>query len=71
MTAPAEDPNRYPAGWDRSRVEAVIAHYDDLSEEDWLAEDAAAAVEPDTHCRVTIPKTLLPEVRALLAKHAA
>ena len=65
------DPNRYPKGWDRERVESLIGHYDGLSDDDWLAEDAAAAVEPETHCRVTIPRDLLPEVRALLAKRAA
>ena len=40
------DPNRYPDGWNRDRVESLIEHYDGLSDDDWLAEDAAAAVNP-------------------------
>ena len=71
MSAPA-DPNRYPKSWDRARVESLIEHYDDLAARGWpedeLAEDDLV---PDTHCRVTIPRDLLPEVRALLARRAA
>ncbi|MEM9703776.1 MAG: hypothetical protein AAF907_15155 [Planctomycetota bacterium] len=65
------DPNRYPAGWDGSRVQDVLSHYEGLSDEEWIAEDEAAEQDTETHCRITIPKELLPEVRALLSKRAA
>ena len=65
------DPNRYPKGWDRGRVEAVIAYYDDLAARGWPEEEPEDPPDPDTHVRVTIPRDLLPEVRKLLAKRAA
>lgn len=69
--AEPNDPNRYPKGWDRTRVEGLLAHYDGLSDDEWIAEDDAGDEDTDTHCRITIPRDLLPEVRALLAKRAA
>ena len=73
MPEPPPDPNRYPAGWHRARAEGVIAHYDELAARGWPegpGEEEGAA-DGDTHVRVTIPRDLLPAVRALLAKRAA
>lgn len=33
--------NKYPRGWDRERVERVISHHEQLSEEQEVADDAA------------------------------
>ena len=65
------DLSRYPKGWDRARVEGVIAHYDDLAARGWPEDELEEPPDPDTHVRVTIPRDLLPEVRAPLAKRAA
>ena len=64
------DPNRYPRGWDRARAEALIAHYDDQAARGWPEDDEPGEIDPDTHCRITIPRDLLPEVRELLAERA-
>ena len=34
---------RYPAGWDEERVKRLIAELDARTEEEWIAEDEAAA----------------------------
>ena len=46
-------PQRFPPGWNEKRVREVIAHYDGLTEEEWLAEDEAArnAAGPDDDVR--------------------
>jgi hypothetical protein len=36
-----KDPNKYPHGLDRQRVQEIIDHYDNQTEEEALAEDAA------------------------------
>lgn len=35
------DPNKYPKGWNRRKVESVIAHYEKQSEADAVLEDEA------------------------------
>jgi hypothetical protein len=39
--AKAKDPHRYPKGWNRKRVEAVVRHYENQSEDEAVAEDEA------------------------------
>ncbi len=34
---------KFPAGWDADRVNRVTAHYDNISEDDQVAEDEEAA----------------------------
>lgn len=36
-----KDPNLYPPGWDAAKVKAVIAHYDNQTEDEAVAEDEA------------------------------
>jgi hypothetical protein len=36
-----KDPNKYPSGFDRRRVQEIIDHYDNQTEEEALAEDEA------------------------------
>ena len=60
--------SEFPSGWDEARVRTVIAHYEQQSEEEALAEDEAA-YESSTETFVEVPNELLPAVRELIAKH--
>ncbi len=60
--------NEYPDGWDEARVRRVIAHYEQQSDEESVAEDEAA-FESTTQTFVEVPNDLLPAVRELIAKH--
>lgn len=61
--------NRFPPGWDEERVRRVIAHYEQQSEEEAVAEDEAA-FEDATQTVMEIPNELVPAVRKLLAEHS-
>ncbi len=60
-------PTRFPAGWDEQRVRQLLAHYEDQTAEEAVAEDDAAYEEPD-QAMIEVPNDLLPAVRELLAK---
>lgn len=60
--------NRFPAGWDEERVRRVLAHYEEQTEEEAVAEDEAA-FEDSTQTVIGVPKELLPAIRELIAKH--
>ena len=57
--------NDLPERWDE-KVRRAIAHYEQQGEEDALIEDEAG-VESETV--MSIPRELVPKVRALIAKH--
>lgn len=59
---------KFPPGWDEKRVQRVLAHYEQLTEEEALAEDEAA-FEQEGQTLVGVPNELLPEVRKLIARH--
>ena len=59
----------FPPGWDEERVERLLRHYEALSEDEAVAEDAAA-FENATQTVMEIPKELVPAVRALIASRA-
>jgi hypothetical protein len=59
--------NKYPPGWDEDRVRRVMAHYEQQSEEEAVAEDEAAS-EDQGLAVVEIPKELVPTVRELIAQ---
>ena len=59
--------SRYPAGWDEARVKRVLAHYEQQSDDEAVAEDEAA-YESTTHTAMEVPVELVPAVRELLAK---
>jgi hypothetical protein len=61
---------KYPAGWDEARVKRVLAHYEQQSDEEAVAEDEAA-YESTTHTAMEVPVDLVPAVRELLAKRQA
>jgi hypothetical protein len=60
---------RFPVGWDERRVRELIAELDARTEEEWIAADEAAALGGEDQTVVTVPTTLLPEIRRLLATH--
>ena len=57
--------NKYPEGWNQERVQRVIKHYENQSEEDAIAEDEAAFEQGYTVMQV--PLELAPVVRQLIA----
>ena len=62
--------NRFPPGWTDARVRRVLDHYDTQSDVGAVAEDEAA-YRSTTTTVMKIPVTLVPAVRALLAKRRA
>ena len=60
---------RFPKGWDEQRVKGSLAELDARTEEEWIAADEAAAAESGDQAVITVPATLLPEIRRLLAAH--
>jgi hypothetical protein len=59
--------SRFPAGWDEARVRRVLAHYEEQSGEEAVAEDEAAAKDP-TQTLMEVPRELVPAIRKLIAK---
>ncbi len=62
--------NRFPPGWDEERVRKVLAHYEEQTEAEAVAEDEAAFAEP-TQTVMEVPTALVPVIRELIAKHRA
>lgn len=60
---------KFPPGWDAERVQRVLAHYEEQTEEEAVAEDEAT-FEDQTQAVMEIPLELVPAVRKLLAKHS-
>jgi hypothetical protein len=60
--------DKYPPGWDKDRVQRVMAHYEQQSEEEAVAEDEAA-FEDERLAVVEVPTELVPAVRELIAKY--
>ena len=58
---------KFPAGWDEARVKRVLAHYEQQSDDEAVAEDEAA-YESTTHTAMEVPVDLVPAVRELLAR---
>ena len=60
---------RFPPGWDEQRVKRLLAELDARTDEEWIAADEAAAADEGDQAVITVPATLLPEIRRLLASH--
>jgi len=58
----------FPAGWDEARVRKVIAHYDNQSEDEELAEFEAAFADPRLTL-ISVPTELVPAVHELIRRH--
>jgi hypothetical protein len=65
----SKDPNRYPKGWNRRKVEALIDHYDHQTDAEAIAE-AEAAYRKRSAAVIEVPVKLLPAVRKLIARRA-
>jgi hypothetical protein len=61
--------NNFPPGWNEERVRRVLAHYEDQTETEAVAEDEAA-LEDRTQTVMEIPTELVPAVRELIARHS-
>ena len=60
--------DRFPPGWDEERVRKVLAHYEEQTEDEAVAEDEAAIVE-SAQTVMEVPHELVPAIRELIAKH--
>ena len=58
--------SKFPTDWDEDKVRRVLAHYEQQTEEDALAEDEAGIQPSDTV--MNVPHELVPKVRELIAK---
>ncbi len=62
--------NDFPDNWDEERVQSVIAHYKQQTEDEAVAEDEAAFAD-NLSTVIEVPQELLPTIRELIAKRAA
>jgi len=61
---------RFPSGWHEERVRRVLAHYEEQTEEEAVAEDEAAFGDR-TQTVMEIPNELVLTPRELIAKREA
>lgn len=59
--------NKFPKGWDEKRVRRVLAHYEEQTEDEAVAEDEAA-FEDRAQTLMEVPKQLVPAIRELIAR---
>ena len=62
--------NEFSPGWDEERVQNVIAHYEQQTEDEAVAEDEAAFADKSS-VLIEVPIELVPAVRELIAQHVA
>ncbi len=60
-------PNDFPEGWDESKVDRVLAHYDAQTDDEAVAENEAGLAPSETV--MSIPRELVAKVRKRIAKH--
>ncbi len=60
--------NKFPPGWDETRVRRVIDYYDAQTEDEALAEDEAV-FSSRHHTLMEVPADLVPIIRELIANH--
>jgi hypothetical protein len=60
-------PQEFPPGWDEERVRKVLAHYENQTEVEAVAEDEAA-YEAKGQTVMIVPTELVPAIRQLLGK---
>ncbi len=63
------DPNPYPKGSDRKRVEALIDFYETQTDDEAIAE-AEAAYAAVTTTMIQVPVELVPRIEKLIAARA-
>ena len=60
-----KDKNIYPKGWDAARVQAVIDHHENQTEDEEY-EEIESLIAAQNVTMVAVPNELIDEVRALL-----
>lgn len=60
--------SKFPLGWDEARVQSVITHYEQQTENEAVAEDEAA-FQDESSTLMAIPTELVPAVLELIDKH--
>jgi hypothetical protein len=65
---PRRTRQRFPPGWNEEKVGQVIAHYDNQTEAEQLAEIEAAATDP-SQTMMSVPTELVPTIAKLIARH--
>ncbi|HEX4055594.1 MAG TPA: hypothetical protein VHX86_15120 [Tepidisphaeraceae bacterium] len=68
-TTKQKDPNRYSKGWNRKKVQRVIDHYENQTDDEAIAEDEAAYNNP-SFTMMQVPNELVPRVQKLISKRA-
>jgi hypothetical protein len=68
--SPKADPSPYPPGWNRTRAEALIAHYENQTDDEAIAE-AEAAYNAVKTPMMQVPVELVPRIQKLIAKRAS
>ena len=61
--------NRFPKGWDEKKIQDLIRHYENQSEDEAAAEDEAAYNSTRT-TMMAVPVELVPQVQRLIARRA-
>lgn len=61
-------PTISPPGWDKSRVQRDLEHYESQSEEEAVAEDEAGFEHP-SETVMEVPSDPVPKVRELIASY--
>jgi hypothetical protein len=62
--------NRFPAGWNEERVNALLLHYEEQTEDEAVAEDEAAFRKRDQAVMV-VPKRLVSAITRLIKREEA
>ncbi len=58
---------KFPPGWDLARVQRVIAHYENQTEEEAVAEDEAG-FQDENVTMIGVPTELVPRMLELIAR---
>ena len=57
----------FPKGWDEQHIKRLIAELDARTDDEWLAADEAATEDKGDQTVMTVPTSLVPEIRRLIA----
>jgi hypothetical protein len=66
-TQPSAKDQKLPSSWDEERVHKVLAHYEDQTDDEAVAEDEAA-FHTEGQTVMVVPTELVPAVRQLLTR---
>ena len=59
--------NRFPAGWDEARIQAVLQHYEKQTDDEAAAEDEAA-FRARGQTVMIVPQRLVPAITRLITR---